>query len=381
LASIRKRKTLDKSRFNMGNEEEPVDDLDPADEVIPFTYTITSYGADYPVDSLIKRMENNDIIVPTFGQQLTKDSDIVGFQRDYVWPRPKADRFIESLLLGLPVPGIFLVKEPSGVLLVLDGHQRLYTLRAFYDGVIHKEEYRLTNVQERFEGKRYKDLDTEDRRRLDDSIIHATIVRQDEPKEDQSSIYVIFERLNAGGVNLQPQEVRVALYHGEFVRVLRELNDLDKWRALYGSKSRRLKDMELILRFFALFYYAGEYQSPMKDFLNRYMATNRRLERQSEADLKAIFGQTTTILCEAIGQRAFRPRTAVNAAVVDSLMTGVATRLAAQGPIRNKQQFKDEYEKLINNKEYITAVESGTSQEANVSTRLRLAKQAFATVK
>jgi hypothetical protein len=187
LASIRKRKTLDKSRFNMGNEEEPVDDLDPADEVIPFTYTITSYGADYPVDSLIKRMENNDIIVPTFGQQLTKDSDIVGFQRDYVWPRPKADRFIESLLLGLPVPGIFLVKEPSGVLLVLDGHQRLYTLRAFYDGVIHKEEYRLTNVQERFEGKRYKDLDTEDRRRLDDSIIHATIVRQDEPKEDQSS--------------------------------------------------------------------------------------------------------------------------------------------------------------------------------------------------
>jgi hypothetical protein len=364
----------------MANEEEPVVDLDPADEVIPFTYSITSYGADYPVDSLIKRIENEDIIVPTFGQQLNKDSEIVGFQRDYVWPRPKADRFIESLLLGLPVPGIFLVKEPSGVLLVLDGHQRLYTLRAYYEGVIHGAEYRLTNVQERFEGKRYKDLDIEDRRRLDDSIIHATIVRQDEPKEDQSSIYVIFERLNAGGVNLQPQEVRVALYHGEFVQVLRELNDLDKWRALYGRKSRRLKDMELILRFFALFYYSGEYQSPMKDFLNRYMATNRRLERQSEEELKAIFGQTTAILCEVIGQRAFRPRTAVNAAVVDSLMTGVATRLA-KGPILDKQQFKEKYDSLIKNIEYTGAVESGTAQEANVATRLKLAKQAFATVK
>ena len=193
MAGIGKKKTPDKSPFNTGSEEEPVDDLDPADEVIPFTYSITSYGADYPVDSLIKRIENNDIIVPTFGQQLTKDSEIVGFQRDYVWPRPKADRFIESLLLGLPVPGIFLVKEPSGVLLVLDGHQRLYTLRAYYEGVIHRTEYRLANVQERFEGKRYKDLDIEDRRRLDDSIIHATIVRQDEPKEDQSSIYVIFD--------------------------------------------------------------------------------------------------------------------------------------------------------------------------------------------
>jgi hypothetical protein len=158
------------------------------------------------------------------------------------------------------------------------------------------------------------------------------------------------------------------------------LNDFDKWRALYGRKSRRLKDMELILRFFALLYYAGEYQSPMKDFLNRYMATNRRLERQSEEELKAIFGQTTTILSEAIGQRAFRPRTAVNAAVVDSLMTGVATRLA-QGPIRDRQQFKQQYDSLIKNMEYTGAVESGTSQEANVATRLKLAKQAFATVK
>src|SRR5262249_13206538 len=214
---------------------------------------------------------------------------VVGFQREYVWPRTKADRFVESLLLGLPVPGVFLVKEPSGVLLVLDGHQRLFTLRAFYEGVISGAEYRLQNVQERFAKRRYKDLDTEDRRRLDDSIIHATIVRQDEPTEDQSSIYVIFERLNTGGVNLQPQEIRVALYHGEFVRVLNELNDNQAWRKLYGKKSRRLKDMEMILRFFAFLYYALHYRSPMKDFLNRYMATNRNLQKQPKNELLKIF--------------------------------------------------------------------------------------------
>ena len=234
-------------------EEEVVLDLDEVSEVIPFTYSITSYGADYPVDSLIKRIKNEDILVPTFSWDAPTESQVVGFQRQYVWPRSKADRFIESLLLGLPVPGIFLVKEPSGVLLVLDGHQRLYTLNAFYEGIINGREYRLSNVQERFVNKRYKDLDTEDRRRLDDSIIHATIIRQDQPTEDQSSVYVIFERLNTGGVNLQPQEIRVALYHGEFVRVLQELSDDEAWSQLYGIKSRRLKDMELILRFFAFF--------------------------------------------------------------------------------------------------------------------------------
>src|SRR5712692_1346462 len=88
-----------------------VEDLDEALEVIPYTYSITAYGADYPVDSIIKRMEAEDIIVPRFSWEPGADSEVVGFQREYVWPRPKADRFIESLLLGLPVPGIFLVKE------------------------------------------------------------------------------------------------------------------------------------------------------------------------------------------------------------------------------------------------------------------------------
>jgi hypothetical protein len=359
--------------------EEPVDDLDEASEVIPFTYSITAYGADYPVDSLVKRIDGEDIIVPRFSWEPDEGSAIVGFQREYVWPRTKADRFVESLLLGLPVPGIFLVKEQSGRFLVLDGHQRLYTLHAYYEGVIHREEYRLADVQPRFVGKRYKDLDVEDRRRLDDSIIHATIVRQDQPTEDQSSIYIIFERLNTGGVNLQPQEIRVALYHGELVRVLRDLNELEAWRRLYGEKSRRLKDMELILRFLAFFYHAGSYRSPMKDFLNRYMASNRNLDRQRETELTQVFRSTTELLSQTIGPRAFRPVRAVNAAVVDSIMTGLARRLA-KGLIRHPERLRAQYDRLLANREYRSAIETGTSQEANVEARLRLATEAFDSV-
>jgi hypothetical protein len=359
--------------------EEPIDDLDEALEVIPFTYAITAYGADYPVDSLVKRVVAGDIVVPRFSWE-DGGSEIVGFQREYVWPRTKADRFIESLLLGLPVPGIFLVKEASGRFLVLDGHQRLYSLHAYYQGVIHKVEYQLEGVQERFNGKRYRDLDVEDRRRLDDSIIHATVVRQDQPNEDQSSVYMIFERLNTGGVNLQPQEIRVALYHGELVRVLRTLNDDTSWRALYGNKSKRLKDLEMILRFFAFFYHSAVYRSPMKDFLNRYMASNRNLQKQTEKDLQKIFQATISVLAQAVGPRAFRPVRAVNAAVIDSVMTGLARRLT-EGPIKNKKQLTQKYDALLKNEDYRNAVETGTSQEANVTNRLRLATAAFTDVK
>jgi Protein of unknown function DUF262 len=205
--------------------EEDVDDLDELNEVLPTTYSITSYGADYPVDGLVKRMTQGDIVVPLFRIDPEPGQSTVGFQREFVWTKPQADHFVESLLLGLPVPGIFLVKESNGKHLVLDGQQRLRTLESFYSGLFQGKEYLLENVQEKWRGKTYKTLHADDRRRLDDSIIHATVVRQDEPTEDQSSIYLIFERLNSGGTFLQPQEIRVALYHGQFASLLSKLNE------------------------------------------------------------------------------------------------------------------------------------------------------------
>lgn len=252
-------------------------DVDEASEVIPFNYAITAYGADPQVDGLVKRMKEGDIFVPLFSLSAGEADLPVRFQREYVWKKQQADRFIESLLLGLPVPGIFLVKEDSGRNLVLDGHQRLRTLLSFYNNAWEGGSFALECVQDRFRGKTHDTLDPADRRRLDDSIIHATIVRQDQPSEDLSSIYLIFERLNSGGTSLQPQEIRVALYHGAFVELLTSLNSYRSWRLLYGKKSKRLKDIELILRFFALLESSKKYARPMKGFLSAYMAHRRSL--------------------------------------------------------------------------------------------------------
>lgn len=357
--------------------EEAVDDLDELNEVLPTTYSITSYGADYPVDGLVKRMAQADIAVPLFRLEPEEGQSTVGFQREFVWTKPQADHFIESLLLGLPVPGIFLVKESNGKHLVLDGQQRLRTLESFYGGIFQGKEYCLENVQEKWKGKTYKTLHADDRRRLDDSIIHATIVRQDEPTEDQSSIYLIFERLNSGGTFLQPQEIRVALYHGQFAGLLSKLNDNIQWRTLYGKKSARLKDLELILRFFSLYFYAESYARPMKDFLNRNMASNRSLAKHGEAELKLLFDTTISTIHDAIGPRAFRLKNAVNAAVLDSLMVGIAARLT-KGPISDPERVKTAYSALLTKGEYLNATGRATADEESVKTRLRLSKEAFA---
>ena len=135
-----------------------------------FRYTISSYGADYPVDGLVKRVEAEDVYVPPF-------------QRGFVWSHVQASRFIESLLLGLPVPGIFLFKEPdTQKLVVVDGQQRLRSLEYFYSDVIRGKEFSLRGVSESMSEWKYKSLNDGDRRRLDDAIIHATIFQQDAPE-------------------------------------------------------------------------------------------------------------------------------------------------------------------------------------------------------
>jgi hypothetical protein len=359
-------------------EEEDVIDVDPDQEVVPVTYDITSYGADYPVDGLVKRLSNGDVVVPTFDPAAPESEDVENFQRRFVWTRPQMDRFIESLLLGLPVPGIFLVRDMANKLLVLDGQQRLRTLAAFYKGVHGGREYALRHVQDPFKDLRYEDLDDEARRRLDDSIIHATVLRQEHPAGSQDAVYSIFERLNTGGSPLQPQEIRVALYNGSFLRALSELNEDLDWRALYGPKSVRFKDQELILRVFALFERSDQYSRPVKSFLNHYLDENREMPATEWAALEDAFATATELIHDHIGAKAFRPVRSLNAAVLDSIMVGVMRRVAAGGPDVDGDALLDAYADLAQNRDYQRCTTYSTAAEDTVAERLRLATDAFA---
>lgn len=348
-------------------------DIDEVAEVIPFTYAITAYGADYPVDLLVRRLREGDIVIPLFSLSSASVDSPVRFQREYVWKKLQADRFIESLLLGLPVPGIFLVKEDSGKHLVLDGHQRLQTLYRFYANDWEGAAFSLEAVQDRFKDRTYEQLEAADKRRLNDSVVHATIIRQDEPSEDLSSIYLIFERLNSGGTSLHPQEIRVALYHGRFVQLLSSLNVHGSWRALFGRKSKRLKDIELILRFFALLESSRKYAPPMKGFLSSYMAHRRNLDSTLEAEFRTLFEQTSDAILRAIGPKAFKPKATLNAAVVDALMVGVARRIRSIGGAPEPASLKAAYNVLLQDESFQAAISRATANEENVKQRLKVA--------
>lgn len=353
------------------NETEVEDEVEREDEPVPFKYSITSYGADYPIDGLVKRLGKGSIFIP-------------GFQRGFVWNIKEASRFIESLLLGLPVPGIFLAKEQdTEKLLVIDGQQRLRTLQGFYKGVFpgdSKRVFSLRGVQKEYEGCTYDSLSEENQRLLDDTILHATIVKQEEPSEDNSSIYHIFERLNTGGVQLQPQEIRACIFHGEFSDLLKKLNKNKSWREVYGPVSKNMKDIELILRFFSLYFKVGQYKKPMKEFLNVFMGKNRHLKIQREEQLTKLFEGTIGVVNSCLGSNAFRPNRVWKAAVFDAVMVGIATRLE-KGAIENSNSVLRQYQKLLEDVNFLSACDSATTDEENVNRRINLATQTFSGAK
>ncbi len=364
----------EESEHITSDQSDIYDEAGDDDIGLPEKYEITSFGADYDVDGIVKRISRGDIIIPEF-------------QREYVWTQSEASRFIESLLLGLPVPGVFFAKESeSGKFQVIDGQQRLRSLEFFYSGYFNPSKdskkrtvFTLQKVQRKYEGLTYEDLGDKDRRTLDDSIIHATIVKQDSPEDDNTSTYHVFERLNNGGQRLTAQEIRSAIYHGKLLDAVRELNSDDHWRRAFGGrKNRRLKDQELVLRFLALYFDGAKYERPMKEFLNRFAKKHIKASDQFIETCKDIFLETIRVIDSSI-ERPFRPERALNAAVLDSVMVGLARRISVKGE-PDVDRLRASYASLLGNKEYLALISRSTSDEANVHRRIELSEEAFSEI-
>jgi uncharacterized protein with ParB-like and HNH nuclease domain len=235
--------------------EQVQDDLNVVDETDderfgPARFRITSYGADLSVFDLRRRL-GKEILIPA------------PFQRKFVWTQRQASRFIESILLGLPVPGIFVYLKDKKQLIV-DGQQRLITLDRFLSAVwetkIRKQggkdvqvvtPFQLVDVDPAWEGKQFDTLDKDDRDELENYLIHATIFRQDHPTAKDRSIYEVFERINTGGLRLSSQEIRACISHGNFVIKLGESAEIPSWTDIRQAQPEieRRRINPTILRF------------------------------------------------------------------------------------------------------------------------------------
>ena len=346
-------------------QEMEIEDPREGDDEIggPIRYMITSYGADIPVDGLVRRLDREDIFVPDF-------------QRQFVWTLSQASRFVESLLLGLPVPGVFLFKEPDQKLMVVDGQQRLLTLQSFFKGVFGDRQFKLIGVSDEFHQKTYETLALEDQRRLDDSILHATIFQQNEPSEDRSSVYEVFERLNTGGTALSPQEIRACVSRGKMNQLLTELAENHHWRELYRAKQSRKKDEEIILRFFSLYFQLDEYKPPLRRFLDDFMEKYKDLDQHQQDTFHQIFGKTVETVATILSPKALRPERAFNVAVADAVLVGLAHRLD-KGPISDHDALRAAHDRLSKKLRDEGHHKGGATDKDRMNTRIQYACEEY----
>lgn len=318
-------------------------------------YTINSYPTDPTLEGLLIRWDRNEIQIPKF-------------QRGWVWTHTQASQLIESFLLGLPVPGIFMYRQPKTQhLLVIDGQQRLRSIRGFFDGNLpNVSDFYLRDVDSRWEGKTYNDLVERDRIRLRDAVLRAIIIEQANP-DDDSSVYHIFERLNTGGTHLNPQEIRNSAAHGPFNNLMIELNQDEHWRDIFGkpSSDARMRDVELVVRFQALLEGSDEYSKPMQAFLNGFM--KRHQTDTSDQPYRDKFLSTVERVVEALGPRPFHIRRGINAAVFDSVMIAFARSETVPADI------KERWRRLLQNPSFDEATRSSTTDVDIVRRRLDLA--------
>lgn len=350
------------------NEELSNDDL----------FNISSWGADPSVRELITQYSEGDIEKPEL-------------QRKYVWNKKVASRFIESLLLGLPVPSIFLANiESTGKRLIIDGYQRIRTLHDYINEGIWRGDdsvFRLVDsnvINKRWRNKTFEELSESDKRRLKNYTIHAIIFEQRRPAND-SAMFQIFERINTSGVSLNDQEVRNCVYQGAMNTRLFELNQKKEWRVLFGKKTQdnRMIDLELILRFFAMnkpeIYLSNEKNFVLKKILNDEMANNR-----SESDyLDRIcddFVNTIEFIYKNFGEGAFynlqndlqKIRNRLYPTVYDSLM--IATSIAlSKGFNPTGIDLKARRMAMLKDESYRESITQGTMTVEHIQTRIRRA--------
>ncbi len=332
----------------------------------PPSYEIATYPADFTLDGLYTQWQQRDIEIPAF-------------QRGYVWSHAQASKLIESFLVGLPVPGIFLYTDrASEKYLVVDGQQRLRSVFFYFEGFFGEEGkkasrtvFRLKGLSDDspFAGKAFVDLSEPSQRKLKNSVLRAFVIRQLDPHDD-TSIFHVFERLNTGGTLLHNQEVRNAISSGPFNDLLHELNGLPRWRHILGKSEPdgRMRDMELILRFFSLRHALDEYEKPLKDFMSRYMRRHANAPAQEIDVYRLEFTQPVDAVHETLGDRPFHLRAGLNSSAFDAVFVAFADNIHAIPPDVNER-----FRALAASQSFQDLIRSGTTDVEQVRRRMALA--------
>lgn len=328
---------------------------------------IVSYNVANTVEVLKLKIENDEIDLKP------------EFQRDFVWDINRASLFIDSLILGLPIPSIFLgLKEDDENFMVIDGQQRLKSAYYYITGkfIANGVEsiFSLKNLKDRdWNNLTYQELDDKIKKRIRNAVINTTIIEDIDSKP--TVVHDLFHRLNTGGMPLTDQEIRNCVYSGIFNSQLNELNKNEHWRNLLGTviPDKRLRDTELVLRFFSLLYSLSIYKPSMKIFLSDFQDENKN-NTEFISENKRLFEETVLLISENIGANAFKTTRAINKSISDAIMVSIA-QILKEG--KTPTNLLENYKKLIIDPEFVKYTQAGTTTPTNIKSRIDLARNYF----
>ncbi|MFI3156820.1 MAG: DUF262 domain-containing protein [Methylococcaceae bacterium] len=335
---------------------------------------------------------------PDQEKELDKELDLAPeFQRSFVWNIKQQIRLIETILLGIPLPAFYFNQDKDGAQQVIDGVQRLTTIKRFMSDQLELKEEHLEYLSP-LKGSTFSTLDPATKRRFAGTQIVAHLI---EPQTPDDVKYDIFNRVNTGGSPLTPQEIRHCMSKArsrEFLRKLVESENFDHamgkifWRDSDGQwvrDSKRMTDREMALRFCAFYFepFLKEYvkASSLDAFLLDFC---RWLDKKAKpTDLKKLeiaFQQAMQNCYQVFGKSAFRrwlptnqsARGSINKAIFESQ----ALALADYHPdivLANKDAIQKTLCKLFKDPEYETAVSSGTGSYKKIKDRITKPREAL----
>lgn len=332
-----------------------------------------------------------DLPISTLPEMIKEQIDLnPEFQRRDRWDVEKQSRFIESIIMNVPIPPVFLGEDQYGKYVVLDGRQRLTAIKDFMSNI-----YKLDGLKvwEDLNGQNYNDLQ---KKKLSAAITRRFVPAVVILKESSSQVkYDVFDRLNTGGVIAEPMEIRNAVFQGGFNKLVRELAELREFRRLWDIPSgqrelernrlyRDMSDIELVLRFFALSHY-DQMDMKFKDYLGDYMDRRNKEYLQNQAlaaEDRALFQRAIENCWIVFGDAAFRRAAGAkkSAPLADAVMTSLSNY--APDTVRAKAAIiRAGIETLLTGneekqKEFQKAFGTGTNGKGAIRTRIELAKEA-----
>lgn len=364
--------------------DDETDEQDVADEVTRGARMAVVSGTDWTTETIVSQLKKGTI-------QLNPR-----FQRRDAWKRDRKSRFIESLIVGLPIPQIVLAesKQERGKFIVLDGKQRLLSIFQFWglgDGEHNRYSLSGLTLRKDLTNASYTSLSETPSLQNDfDSLcnqpIRTVVLRN---WRDTDFLHTVFLRLNTGSVNLSPQELRQALLPGPFSNYVDEAAGksagLQRLLGISGPDSR-MRDIEILARFLAFRFFADIYPGRMKRFLDEAFRTFNtewsRYEREvGEATTQ--FEDGVSELLRVFGDDVARKPTSpqFNRAVFDALIYYHSQKKIANALKKKDSRVRSAYDDVFSSsKDFLKAVESDTAGAPNTFARLRIWAEALSPI-